>query len=692
MSDRLDRNAGWTGSGLGRPSNEREWLAALRKLVAEGQCFLAYDLSQKALQDHPDSVKIRFLGALALMRCGATAEARRLLGRLQDSLGTTDQTAREAIGALRRCLPGLLAVPAGEEPPAALLDQVAAAAREMVRLGGRLRADDPEDHELLELLAQIHLETWSDTGQEADLRRSRDSHLSSFKLSARPDHGVRAAMLSWLLREPGRARELAFEAIAALRRQPADRQATFALLANEAEAQLLLDDVPAALELFRAAALSPATHYSQVVPVRQRFALLRERGFPVPGEVFDILRPPVLVVFAGEPVDLPGQSRPTFPPHLEGVVKDAIQRRLHELDAAIGYCSAACGSDLLFVEAMIERNAEVHLFLPCAVDDFVAARVSYAGPRWEQRFRAALRLATTVSFATEERYLGHDMLFRFNNQVIDGMARLRARMLDTEPYLMLVWDYETQQRAGTAADFMDHWPDIARLRLIEIDELRAAAPPPSLADRRAPIVPKPPVQEPERVVKAMLFGDIVGFSKLSEESLPGLWQLLEDLKASIEPGCRRPGLVESWGDALYVVMPDARSLLEYAFALQQGFAAADPLAYRLPHPLMWRIGLHAGPVFEGRHPLTGRTIIYGSHVSRTARIEPVTVPGEIYASQQFVALLTAEENAVRHERQMTGERYAPWYRCEYLGIQALAKNYGDQPVYHLRRLGTAGSA
>ena len=184
MRDRLDRNAGWTGSGLGRPSNEREWLAALRKLVAEGQCFLAYDLSQKALQDHPDSVKIRFLGALALMRCGATAEARRLLGRLQDSLGTTDQTAREAIGALRRCLPGLLAVPAGEEPPAALLDQVAAAAREMVRLGGRLRADDPEDHELLELLAQIHLETWSDTGQEADLRRSRDSHLSSFKLSA----------------------------------------------------------------------------------------------------------------------------------------------------------------------------------------------------------------------------------------------------------------------------------------------------------------------------------------------------------------------------------------------------------------------------------------------------------------------------------------------------------------------------
>jgi pilus assembly protein FimV len=79
-------------------------------------------------------------------------------------------------------------------------------------------------------------------------------------------------------------------------------------------------------------------------------------------------------------------------------------------------------------------------------------------------------------------------------------------------------------------------------------------------------------------------------------------------------------------------------------------------------------------------------------VSRTARIEPVTVPGEIYASQQFVALLTAEENAVRHERQMTGERYAPWYRCEYLGIQALAKNYGDQPVYHLRRLGTAGPA
>ena len=49
-----------------------------------------------------------------------------------------------------------------------------------------------------------------------------------------------------------------------------------------------------------------------------------------------------------------------------------------------------------------------------------------------------------------------------------------------------------------------------------------------------------------------------------------------------------------------------------------------------------RIGLHAGPVFEGIDAITGRPNFFGSRVNRAARIEPVTLPGHIYASQQFV--------------------------------------------------------
>jgi class 3 adenylate cyclase len=411
----------------------------------------------------------------------------------------------------------------------------------------------------------------------------------------------------------------------------------------------------------------------------------------VPDDIFDILHPPGVVIFAGQPLDLPGMTPPSFPPGLEGSVKQAIQKSLDVLQADIGYCSASAGSDLLFIEAMLEREAEVHVFLPCSAEDFVHAQVEAAGRVWERRFRNALKLATTVNYVTHERLLGHRILFRFNNQVIEGMARLRAGFLGTEPRLMLVWDYAADQTAGTAADFMDQWPDIKTLHLIQLDELRESHPVESAPTERVTVFqagePEPPTQ-PDRVIKTMLFADIVGFSKLQEEHLPQLWRFLEDMKAVLSDNCPQPDLIESWGDALYVVMPNARSMLQFAFNLQYGFAIAEPQRYSFPDQLQVRIGLHAGPVFEGQHPLTGRDIIYGAHVSRAARIEPITVPGQIYASQQFVALLTAEDNAFRHKQEMTGQPYQKDYHCEYVGNQPLAKNYGNQPVYHLRQIGS----
>lgn len=181
----------------------------------------------------------------------------------------------------------------------------------------------------------------------------------------------------------------------------------------------------------------------------------------------------------------------------------------------------SAGTELLFVEALIERDAEVHLVLPCAAEDFLRERVAYAGQRWERRFRQALKLAASVTYATEEAYLGHDWLFRFNNRIIDGLARLRAELLGTDPYLLLVWDYAVENTAGAASDFMDHWPDIARLRLIELDELRAKHP---VAETASACVSANLVQglrrDPQRVPKTMLFADIVGFSKLREEACP----------------------------------------------------------------------------------------------------------------------------------------------------------------------------
>jgi class 3 adenylate cyclase len=91
----------------------------------------------------------------------------------------------------------------------------------------------------------------------------------------------------------------------------------------------------------------------------------------------------------------------------------------------------------------------------------------------------------------------------------------------------------------------------------------------------------------------------------------------------------------------------------------------------LPKDLSLRIGLHAGPAYACMDPVTNRRNYLGTHVSRAARIEPVTPPGQVYASGAFAALARAE-----HVRD---------FRCEYVGQTPLAKGYGAFPTYHVRR-------
>ena len=61
----------------------------------------------------------------------------------------------------------------------------------------------------------------------------------------------------------------------------------------------------------------------------------------------------------------------------------------------------------------------------------------------------------------------------------------------------------------------------------------------------------------------------------------------------------------------------------------------------------------------------------GSHVSRTARIEPVTPPGAVYVTEAFAAALV-----------LSGPRELA---CDYVGHMPAAKGYGRLRMYRLRR-------
>jgi class 3 adenylate cyclase len=170
----------------------------------------------------------------------------------------------------------------------------------------------------------------------------------------------------------------------------------------------------------------------------------------------------------------------------------------------------------------------------------------------------------------------------------------------------------------------------------------------------------------------MLFGDIKGFSRLTDEQLPVFAEQVLGAFATVVH--RHEGAVwhrNTWGDALYVVLTDAHAAAACAHDLQQAVAAIDLDGLGLPGDLALRLGGHLGPVFPTHDPVLDELAFMGSHVSRTARIEPVTPTGEVYVSEAFAAALELDDSRE--------------FACDYVGRMPAAKDYGVLRMYRLRR-------
>ncbi|MGE5516310.1 MAG: adenylate/guanylate cyclase domain-containing protein [Bacteroidota bacterium] len=672
----------------GATRTQDEWEKSARALLDEGQNFLAHDFCREGLRFYPGSFKLAIFGAIALSQTGAIDEARRLLAPLLDEIFIDEGPFRRLQDTLRGAIDSLDDRD-GAHALAAMADL--AEAIDMVR-GKRLGAS--ADAETYNALARVFREAWLSSGERRDLNHCRELFLRAFHTGENPRDGIEAALMSLLLGDRAGAKKLAAQVKAiALADEPDPHlpaDVHYRILATLGQSQLLLGESDDAIATFQAARTLDGVHYGRVVAALKQLELMRHGGIAVPEELDAIVKPPTVVVFTGHALDRPGEG-PHFPPGLEATVRAEIAQQLEDLDAQIGYSMAACGSDLLFIEAMLERGAEVNVVMPFALDDFIANQVRYGGPRWEMRFRNALKLAASVTYATEERYLGHDMLYRFANQCLHGLATLRSGFLRTSPYLLAVWDMMPGSLVGGAGDFIDQWEDITRLRLVDLDGLLQQHP--ELLGPDGPALPNLDFGDAEdeeagqgRVIRSMLFCDIAGYSKLKEENTPAFLDFLARLKQGLAAAGVEPISINTWGDAIFAVMDKAAPMAEYALTMQEVVTRlGDEMHEQFPRPLNLRISLHAGPVFEAIDPICGRKNFYGSHINRAARLEPVTVIGHVYATQQFVAVLTAEESAQRSVMVSNGEPYVEKYVSEYVGVLSLAKDFGKQTVYHLRR-------
>jgi class 3 adenylate cyclase len=621
------RAASGAGGDGGGPETVR--LLAERMLALE-EPLLAFDVLTVGLEHHPGDVRLRQLLGLALARSASAARANAVLQELERE----GHASAETLGLLARTWKDLW----------------------------RQAADPERGREFLVKAA-------------ADYARAYAAAVREGLPGPRAWTGINAATTALLLGDDAAARALALEVgafcIDALARPDGDDRARYWLLATIAEAALIRHEVNEAEEWYARAAAEVGGRFGDLGTTRRQARLLLQHFDEDPRRLDHCFKVPRVVTFTGHMIDRPGRPTPRFPPAREGAVRDAIATQLKELDAGFGYASAACGSDILFHEAMLERGADVHIVLPYRAEDFRRDSVDVlAGAEWGARFDRVLARATTVVTATEQTTSGAAATYDYANMLLEGLGAIRARQLGADVSLLAVWDGRPGDGPGGTETIVRRWRALGRdTRIVPLGDTG-----PATAATAAPAVARAPAATPElsKDVVAMLFADAVGFSRLSEEQVP---RFVSDFLGTIGELVARtphaPVLRNTWGDGLYFVFASVASAGQFALDLRDVIDGIRWTERGLPASLGLRIAIHAGPAYQCIDPVSGRLNYIGSHVSRAARIEPITPPGQVYASQSFVAIAAAY-----------GVSALEW---DYVGLVPLAKAYGTVPMYHLQR-------
>ncbi|MBX3434508.1 MAG: adenylate/guanylate cyclase domain-containing protein [Pirellulales bacterium] len=626
-------------SRISGPRTPEQCRAAAELALAKGEPLAAYDRTSDGLRLWPGDVRLRQLRGLSLSRSGA----------------------------------------------------IEAAAEEFRALAEGGAADE----ETLGNLAQTYKALWLRDplgGSATEYRRqASQAYRDAFDRTGGYWTGVNAAAMALAEGDRSAALDLAGKTLAIcqdklLREPEPTTLEAYWLRATCGEAALIAGRVDEAADWYRQAGALPGKRFAHVASTRRQARLVCGLVGADWGRLADCFVLPRIVAFTGHMLDAPDRATPRFPAALADAVKREIAARLDGWGPTTGFSSAACGGDLLFLETLLERGDEAVVVLPFPREQFVATSVDFAGPEMRARFDAVMERLGELIVASAWGAVAGPAEYAYANRLFCGLAKIQADLFDERPVLLAVQDEQACGEPGGAAEAVETWrAHGGEVELIELRRLarRALGAPGDAGDEATPQLTAPlPAAistAPRQDVVALLFADVQGFSKLADaEVLLFVREFLARVAALPRAIGIAPLTANTWGDGIFAVFASVREAGEYALALAELVHGTRWDQFGLPAELGIRIALHAGPAFAVDDPLTGRPGYWGAHVSRAARMEPITPPGQVYASQAFAALARDDADGA--------------FACRYVGRTPLAKGFGTFPTYHVARRAPRGPA
>lgn len=367
------------------------------RVLKSGEPLLAYNILQVGLKHWRTDVRLRQLLSLSLARSGAPASAARRLKKLVDE-GHEDE---ETLGLLARTCKDLW-----EAEP------------------------DPSKR-------QVHLRE-----SYRLYRRGFDHAMATNSAEGAIYAGINAATTALLLGESDTAAEIANQVADICQNKP-DAESDYWAMATLGECALITGRLDDASIHYRAAVKLAGSNFADIASTRRNAAILLRylqldtktlsEWFPIPN----------VAIFTGHLMDQPGSDL-RFPHDRIDAVRSELVACLAENRVGFGFSAAASGGDLLFLDAIDQRDGESHIVLPLREELFIELSVAVDQHRnWELEFKQAIERAAHVLVVNDFSRTGDALQFEYANQVMTGLAMLHARTLGAEIVPIALWDGST---------------------------------------------------------------------------------------------------------------------------------------------------------------------------------------------------------------------------------------------------------
>lgn len=176
------------------------------------------------------------------------------------------------------------------------------------------------------------------------------------------------------------------------------------------------------------------------------------------------------IALAGRRIDAAGAQPSRFPLENAPVVRERIEALLVRHRAQALVSSAACGADLLALEAAGALRLRRVVVLPFSADRFRVESVTDrpgGEERWGKAFdQVLLEVAASDVIVLDDARHGTEAFAKANEGIIDNALRLAAE-LGTEAVAVIVWNGKPRGNGDLTAQFAA----TARARGMAVEEL-----------------------------------------------------------------------------------------------------------------------------------------------------------------------------------------------------------------------------